>query len=327
MRRRDVIAAVGLGFILPVAAGAQPTDRMRRVGILMFSSENDPISQSRLDALRQGLEKFGWVEGVNVQLEPRYAAAEPERLKSYANELVSLAPDVIVAGAAPVTRALERATQTIPIVFVEATNGVGFVLTGALAHPTGNATGITNLYMAIGSRWLELLRSAVPRVAKVGLLFNPDFDSRAYLDAIEAAATAGNVETVRIPARGDDEIEHAIEVLAYRPDRGLIIVPPVPSFSNVNLVLRLATKYRLPAIYPLKGIAREGGLMAYGPDSAVLFYNSASYVDSILRGTKPSDLQIRFPTRFDLVINLKAARAIDLDIPQTLLARAAEVIE
>jgi putative ABC transport system substrate-binding protein len=221
---------------------------------------------------------------------------------------------------------VQQLTQTIPIVFVEATNEVGFGLTGNLARSAGNATGITNLYLAIGTRWLEFLKEAAPRTARVALLFNPEFDSRGYLAAIDAAADAYHVKAIRTPARNAEEIERSIGAFAAKPNGGLLVVPPTPAFANVALIFRLAAKYRLPAIYPTRGFAGAGGLMAYGPNSADLFRESASYVDRILRGAMPADLPVGFPTKFDLVINLGAARAIGLEIPRSLLSRAAEVI-
>jgi putative ABC transport system substrate-binding protein len=300
---------------------------MRRVGVLIFAAENDPVTATRTAALQEGLQKLGWTEGVNLRIDYRFGAADPARLNSYAEELVRLSPDVIVTGAAPATRAVQHLTQTIPIVFVEATNEVGYGLTGNLARSASNATGITNLYLAIGTRWLELLREAAPRIARVALLYNPEFDSRGYLAAIDAAAKAYRVKAIRTPARNAEEIERSIGAFAAKPNGGLLVVPPTPAFANVALIFRLAARYRLPAIYPTRGFAGAGGLMAYGPDSADLFRESASYVDRILRGAMPADLPIGFPTKFDLVINLGAAKAIGLEFPSSLLSRAVEVIK
>jgi putative ABC transport system substrate-binding protein len=325
MRRREFIAGLGSAAACVRTASAQ--ERLRRVGVLIFSAENDPVSDTRLGALRAGLADAGWSEGRTLRLDVRFGSADPVRLRSYADELVKTAPDVIVAGAAPATRMVQQFTKTIPIVFVEATNEVGFGLSGKLASPEDNATGITNLYLAIGTRWLELLREAAPRMVRVGLLFNPEFDSRSYLAAIEAAAAAYDVKAVRIAARNADEIEHGIGKFAAEPNGGLLVVPPPPTYTDVQLVFRLATQRRVPAIYPTRGFAAEGGMMAFGPVSADLFRTAATYVDRILRGAKPSDLPVQFPTKFDLVVNLKAARAIGLEIPHELITRAAEVIQ
>ena len=211
MRRRDFVGGLGVAAAWPFATRGQQPERMRRVGVLIFSAEDDPVTATRSGALRDGLQKLGWTEGVNLQIDYRFGAADPARLHSHAEELVRLSPDVIVAGAAPATRAVQQLTQTIPIVFVEATNEVGFGLTGDLARSTANATGITNLYLAIGTRWLEFLKEAAPRTARVALLFNPEFDSRGYLAAIDAAANAYHVKAVRTPARNAEEIDRAFD--------------------------------------------------------------------------------------------------------------------
>jgi ABC-type uncharacterized transport system substrate-binding protein len=325
MRRRQFIVG-GMAAALPVCGRAQQAERVRRIGVLVFSAENDPIAEIRLAALRDGLQQLGWTDGVNVRFNYRFGGGDPARLRSYAQELVTLAPDVIVTGAAPATRAVQQLTNTIPIVFVEATNEVGYGLTGNLARAEGNATGITNLYLAIGARWVEFLREAAPHVARIALLHSPAFDSRSYLAALDAAAEAYHVKAIRTPASDAAEIERAIADFATEPNGGLVVVPPSPPFGTMELIFRLANKHRLPAIYPTRGFAAEGGLMAFGPPSADLFHDAASYVDRILRGANPSELRVGFPTKFDLVINLKAAKAIGLNIPRSLLVRAAEVI-
>jgi putative ABC transport system substrate-binding protein len=327
MRRREFIAALGGAAAFAFAARADDPDRVRRVGVLIYGAEDDPVTETRVEGLRQGLQKLDWVEGRNLQFDFRFGAADPGRIRSYAKELVSLAPDVIVTGAAPATHAVLEETQSIPVVFVEVTNEVGYGLSGKLARPNANSTGITNLYLAIGARWLELLKEAAPRVSRVALLFNPEFDARAYLAAIETAAAAYHLKATRSPVRNAHDIEHAIVAVAAEPNAGLLIVPPTPAFGEMRLIFKLADQYRLPAIYPTRGFVAEGGLMAYGAVSADLFAQAATYVDRILHGAKPSELAVGFPTRFDLVVNLKAARAIGLEIPPKLLARAAEVIE
>jgi putative ABC transport system substrate-binding protein len=327
MRRREFIAALGGAAAFAFAARADNPDRVRRVGVLIYGAEDDPVTETRVDGLRQGLQKLDWVEGRNLQFDFRFGAADPRRIRSYAKELVSLAPDVIVTGAAPATHAVLEETQTIPVVFVEVTNEVGYGLSGKLARPDANSTGITNLYLAIGARWLELLKEAAPRLSRIALLFNPEFDARAYLAAIETAAGAYRLKTTRAPVHDAHDIEHAIVAVAAEPNAGLLIVPPTPAFSEIRLIFKLANQYRLPAIYPTRGFVAEGGLMAYGAVSADLFAQAATYVDRILHGAKPSELAVGFPTKFDLVVNLKAARAIGLEIPPKLLARAAEVIE
>jgi putative tryptophan/tyrosine transport system substrate-binding protein len=327
MRRREFVAALGGGVAFAFAARAEHPERVRRVGVLIYGAEDDPVTETRVEGLREGLHRLDWVEGHNLALDFHFGAADPRRIRASAKELVAGGPDVIVTGAAPATRAVLELTQTIPVVFVEVTNETGYGVTGGLARPETNSTGITNLYLAIGARWVEILKEAAPHLSQIVLLFNPEFDSPAYLQAITTAAEAYRVAVVPAPARNGDEIERAITAAAAEPNTGLLIVPPPPAYSDIRLIFRLAERYRLPAIYPTRGFAAEGGLLAYGAVSADLFAQAATYVDRILHGTKPSELQIGFPTRFDLVVNLKAARAIGLEIPQKLISRAAEVIQ
>jgi putative ABC transport system substrate-binding protein len=327
MRRREFIAALGGVATFAFAARADNPDRVRRVGVLIYGAEDDPVTVRRVDGLRQGLQKLDWVEGRNLQIDFRFGAADPARIRTYAKELVSLEPDVIVTGAAPATYAVLARTQTIPVVFVEVTNWLGFGLSGKLARPEANSTGITNLYLAIGARWLELLKEAAPHLARVALLFNPEFDAGAYLVAIETAAGAYHLTTTRVAVRNDRDIAHAVAAFAAEPNGGLLLVPPTPVFTEVQLIIKLANQHKLPAMYPLRGIAVEGGLMAYGAGTFDLFQQAATYVDRILHGAKPSELPVGFPIKFDLVVNLKAARAIGLEFPPKLLAHAAEVIQ
>jgi putative tryptophan/tyrosine transport system substrate-binding protein len=327
MRRREFIAALGGATTFAFAARAENPERVRRVGVLIYGAEDDPVTMTRVDGLRQGLEKLDWVEGRNLRMDFRFGAADPGRIRTYAKELVSLAPDVIVTGAAPATYAVLAQTQTIPVVFVEMTNWSGFGLSGKLARPEANSTGITNLYLAIGARWLELLKEAPPHLTRVALLFNPEFDAGAYLAAIETAGGAYHLETTRVAVRNDDDINHAVAAFAAEPNGGLLLVPPTPVFTEVDLIFKLANQYWLPAMYPLRGFAAQGGLMAYGADISDLFQQAATYVNRILHGAKPSELPVGFPTKFKLVVNLKAARAIGLEFPPKLLAHAAEVIE
>jgi putative tryptophan/tyrosine transport system substrate-binding protein len=326
MRRREFVAALGGMAAFACAARAEHPERVRRVGVLIYGAEDDPVTGTRVEGLREGLHRLDWVEGRNLALDFHFGAADPRRIRAGAKEIVAHGPDVIVTGAAPATRAVLELTQTIPVVFVEVTNETGYGVTGSLARGESNSTGITNLYLAIGARWLEILKEAAPHLSRIVLLFNPEFDSSAYLKAIKAAADGYHVATVPMAARNSDEIERAITAAAAEPNTGLLIVPPPPAYSDIRLIFRLAEQHRLPAIYPTRGFAAAGGLLAYGAVSADLFAQAAGYVDRILRGAKPSELQVGFPTRFDLVVNLKAARAIGLEIPQKLIARAAEVI-
>jgi putative tryptophan/tyrosine transport system substrate-binding protein len=327
MRRREFIAALGGAATFAFTARADSLERVRRVGVLIYGAEDDPVTVTRVDGLRQGLQKLDWVEGRNLQIDFRFGAADPALIRTYAKELVNLAPDVIVTGAAPATHAVLALTKTIPVVFVEVTNWQGLGLSGELARPEANSTGITNLYLAIGARWLELLKDAAPHLTRVALLFNPEFDAGAYLAAIETAGDAYHLETTRVAVRNDQDIKHAVAAFAAEPNGGLLLVPPTPVFTEVHLIFKLANQYKLPAIYPLRGFAAQGGLMAYGASIFDLFSQAATYIDRILHGAKPSELPVGFPTKFNLVVNLKAAKAIGLEFPPTLLARAAEVIQ
>ncbi len=327
MRRREFIAALGGAATCAFAARAQGPERLRRVGVLIYGAEDDPVTATRVNGLRQGLQKLDWVEGRNLQIDFRFGTADPGRIRAYAKELVSLAPDVIVTGAAPATHAVLAQTKTIPVVFVEVTNASGYGLSGKLARPDTNSTGITNLYLAIGARWLELLKAAVPELSRVALLFSPEFDGQAYLAAIETAAGAYHLKTTRIAVHSDHDLAHAISAFAAEPNGGLLMVPPTPAFAEIQMIFKLATQHRLPAIYPTRGLAAQGALMAYGAESFELFRQAATYVDRILRGAKPGELPVGFPTKFDLVVNLTAAKAIGLEFPPGLLARAAEIIQ
>ena len=330
MKRREFILGIGGAAAFAFAAAAQEAAQeaapVRRVGVLIFGSKDDPVAQVRAAALRDGLKMLDWVEGRNLRLDFRFAGADRDRLQSYAEELVDMAPDAIVTGAAPATRAVKQLTQTIPIVFVEVTNATAFGVGSNVARTAENATGITNLYLAIGARWVELLKQAAPRTRRIAVLFNPEYNSSGYLAAIDAAAATSEVKAIKAPIRNADDIKRAVGAAANEPNSALMVVPPSPSFADIELIFRLATQYRLPAMYPTQGFANAGGLMAYGTDSAELFRNAASFVDRILRGAKPSDLTVQFPTKFQLVVNLKVAKSIGLHMPQSLLARA-KVIE
>jgi len=328
MRRRDFIAGLaGAAAAWPLAATAAQDGRVRRIGILDVAVETDRNAQTQYDAMRDELAKLGWIEGRNVRFDFRFSAGDPDRMRAHADELVRLAPDVIAVTSLAATRALLQRTRTIPIVF----NSVGDPVAGGLlkniARPEGNATGITSLFQSLAGKWLELLKEAAPRVARVALIFNPGVVVENYFAVIDAAAEVLAVKAVRTPYRNAAELERAIDSFAAEPNGGLVMVPPPPSPSNRELINRLALKYRLPNIYASKYYPLQGGLMGYGADNIKQQRIAASYADRILRGEKVSELPVQFPTKFDLVINLKTARAIGLTIPETFLVRADEVIE
>jgi putative ABC transport system substrate-binding protein len=328
MRRREFTILIGGAAVWPLAARAQQDGRVRRVGVLLFRSESDPEYQAWLAALRQKLQELGWIEGRNLRLDVRFDAADLVRMRGIAQELVGLAPDVIVVSSSAGTRALQEQTQTVPIVFTHVGDPVASGVVRSIARPEGNVTGVTNLFPSIAGKWVELLKEAAPHVVRVALVFNPELPAtERYLAEIEAAAAVLAIKAIRTPVRGAAEIEGAIHLFAISQNGGLIMVPPVLAGADRELVLRLAKRHRLPVVSTDRFYAAAGDLISYGPDSVDLFRSAAYYVDRILRGAKPGELPVQFPTKFELVINLKTAKAIGLDIPPTLRARADEVIE
>jgi putative tryptophan/tyrosine transport system substrate-binding protein len=329
MRRRKFIAGlVGSAAAWPVVASAQQRERVRRIGVLMGYDEKDQTAKAYFSELIRGLGELGWNDGRNLRMDVRWGAGVPDRMRIFAKELVDLQPDLIVVNSAGATKALQQQTQTIPIVFLLAGDPVGNDIVRNIAHPEANITGFT-YESAIAGKWLELLRDAVPRLARVALIFNSELvGGEAYLPSIEAAAAQYAIATFRTPIRNATEIERAIEAFAAEPNGGLILVPPPLLIAYRTLINQLAVRHGLPSIYQDRHFAAEGGLMSYGTDLGDLFRRGGpSYVDRILRGAKPNELPVQFPTKFELVINLKVARAMGLEIPSALLLRADEVIE
>ena len=327
MRRRAFITLIGGAAVgWPLAARAQQDGRMRRIGILERGAETDHIVQTQRRVMLEGLAKLGWIEGRNVRFELRVVAEDPDRVRAYADELVRLAPDVIAVGSLVTTRALLERTRTIPIVFTNVGDPVAGGLLKNIARPEGNATGITSQYQSIAGKWLELLKEAAPSTARVALVFVPGIVAESYFASIDAASQALGIKAIRTPYRNAAELERALEVFAAEPNGGLLMVPPPPSHHR-ELLNRLAIKYRLPAIYSSKDYTVDGGMMSYGADSIEPHRVAATYIDRILRGTKISELPVQFPTKFELVINLKTAAAIGVMIPESLLFRADEVIK
>jgi putative ABC transport system substrate-binding protein len=330
VKRREFITGLSGAAVWPAVARAQQTDRMRRVGVLVGGSDSDPGFQANMAAFRDGLAKLGWVEERNLRIDLRFGGGDAERFRAYAAELVSLPSDVIVTGGAAMTRAVQQQTQTIPIIITAVGDPVVNGIVKSLARPEGNTTGVTNLYASIGGKWLELLKEAAPQVERVALLYNGEFtphDGYGYFPSIEEAAGALGVQTIKLPYRDAVDIVRATDAFAAEPNGGLIVVPPSPTASNRETILRLAVQHRLPSIFQDRFYAAEGGLMAYGSDRTYGFRRASYFVDRILRGTKVSDLPVEFPTKFLLVINLKAAKAIGLAVPEAFLLRADEVIE
>ena len=328
MRRRDfmkIIGGAGAGW--PFIARAQQLERMRRIGIFEASAEMDHAVQARWSAMREALAKLGWIDGRNARFDLRFSAEDPDRIRAHADELIRLAPDVIAVSSGAATRALVQRTRTIPIVFTNVGDPVAASILKNIARPEGNATGITSQYQSIAGKWLELLKEAAPSIARVALVFTPGLVATSYFAVIDETAKALSMRAIQTPYRHATELERAIDLFAAEPNGGLVMVPLPPSQDNRELINRLAVRHRLPTIYPQKiyGPA-EGGMMSYGSDGVEVYRAVATYIDRILRGAKIDELPVQFPTKFELVINLKTAAAIGLTIPESLLFRADEVI-
>jgi putative tryptophan/tyrosine transport system substrate-binding protein len=331
MKRREFIMLLGSAAAAwPRDARAQQGERMRRIGVLFGIAENDPEGRNRVDAFRQELEKLGWMAGQNVQVEYRWGGGGEglERMQAQAAELVRLKPDVLLAGATLALVALQQATREIPIVFAQVTDPVGAGFVASLARPGGNITGFTQHEFAIGVKWLELLKELAPRVTRVAVIYHADNPASAgYLATITAAAPTFRVELTSTGVRDTVEIERAIDAVAGAPDGGIIVLPGPATASRRDRIIALAAQHRLPAVYPFRYWVVSGGLASYGIDNIDLYRLAATYVGRILKGEKPADLPVQHTTKFQLVINLKTAKALGLDPPITLLARTDEVIE
>ena len=330
MRRRDFIKVVtGSAMAWPLAAHAQQGERMRLIGVLMAWPESYPRAPSWLAAFRGALAKLGWTEGNNIRIELRWSAADADRIKTLAKELINLRPDAIFSQTTPAITALARETQTIPIVFVLVSDPIDSGFAASLAHPSGNITGFTGNDPAIGGKWMELLKEIAPRTARVALLFNPAVAPQLnfYMPSIKSTALSVAVEMSPAPVHATEEIEGVIAAQARAPGGGLIVMPDSFTNANSDLIIALAARYKVPAIFndPLQ--SESGGLIAYGTDFAELFRQAAEYIDQVLKGAKPGQLPIQQPTKYELSINLKTAKALGLTIPPSLFARADEVIE
>jgi len=328
--RRELLAALGgAAAAWPLAARAQqPRERMRRIGVLMHLAADDPEGQSRVAAFLQGLQEAGWAVGRNVNIDVRWAAGEAERYRRYAAEIVALTPDVILTSATPSIRAMQQATRTVPIVFVLVPDAVGTGIVDSLSRPGGNTTGFTSTELGMSVKWLELLKEIAPKVMRAAVLRDPANPAGiGQFGAVKGAALSFGVEISPIGVGSAEEIKRGITAFAREPNGGLIVLPVPTTVIHRNLIIRLAAQHRLPAVYNSRFWIAEGGLVSYGPDILDQYRRTAGYVDRILRGTKPADLPVQAPTKYELTINLKTARALGLDIPPTLLARADEVIE
>jgi len=331
MKRRAFLTLLGSAVAAwPLAARAQqPTKRGRRIGVLIGFAETDPAVQSWLAAFRDALAKLGWTEGSNFQIELRWAGYDSDRMKTFAKELVDLRPDAILSVTTPVTGALVRETQTIPIVIVTVADPVSSGFVTNLGRPGGNVTGFALYEPSMGGKWLEQLKQIAPGVTRVALLFNPTttVPIKFYMASIQAAASSFAVQTSTAPVHAKDEIEGVIAALAGNPGAGLIVMPDLFNTINRDSIIAAAARYRVPAIYFFRSFADSGGLISYGPDFDEQYPRAAEYIDRILKGEKPGDLPIQMPIKVPLVINLKTAKALGLSVPLGLLNAADEVIE
>jgi ABC-type uncharacterized transport system substrate-binding protein len=329
MKRREVITLLGGAAIAwPLAAGAQQGDGMRRIGVLMGTIEGDPEAERYIKSFLQGLLALGWVPGRNVQIEYRWGGANSDRIRAYANELVGLKPDVILAQTSLVIPPLQRETRAVPIIFMQINDPVESGLVASMARPGGNITGFTSFELTVGGKWLEMLKEIAPHMTRVAVILNPVQSPQvAILHAIEAVAPSVGVPVTVAGVQDAAELEPAVNAFAREPNGGLIVLPNPVTIGNRKLIISLAARHRLPAVYAYRYFVAEGGLMSYGVDPADLYRRAASYVDRILKGEKPADLPVQAPTKYDQVINLKTAKAIGLAVPPSLLTRADEVIE
>jgi putative ABC transport system substrate-binding protein len=326
MRRRGFLALLGSAAAWPLAAQAQ--DRVRRIGVLMNLAADDPEGQARIAAFHQGLQEWGWTIGRNVRIDVRWETGDADRIRRYAAELVALAPDVILTSASAAMAAVQQTSRTVPIVFVNIIDPVGAGYVASLARPGGNATGFTPFEYGLSGKWLELLKQIAPGVTRAAVLRDPAVGSGiGQFAIIQAVAPSFGVELRPIDVRDPEEIEHAVVAFARLPSSGLIIVGAPSVVVYRHLIITLAARHRLPAVYPFAYFTRNGGLISYGPDTVDPYRRAAGYVDRILKGEKPADLPVQAPTKYELVINLKTAKTLGLEVPPTLLARADEVIE
>jgi putative ABC transport system substrate-binding protein len=329
MRRRQFIAGLGAATVLPVSARAQQGDRVRRIGTLIGAAdENDPLWKPRLSAFTRALADLGWTDGRNVRIDLRWGGADINRIRALAQELVGLQPDIIVTFATPTTAAVQRETRTIPIVFVNVGNPVGSGIVSRVDRPGGNTTGFANSEPTLGGKWLELLSEIAPGLKRAAFMFNPDaLSGLVHMPSFEMAARSLKVEPIIAPVRGDGEIETAIIALGREPGGGLVVNADLFTQLHRAPIIVAAARNNVPAVYGFTYFARDGGLLSYGPDPVDVTRRAATYVDRILRGAKPSDLPVQFPTKFEMALNLKAAKALGLAVPQSILLSADEVIE
>jgi putative ABC transport system substrate-binding protein len=329
IKRREFITLLsGAAAGWPLAARAQQGNRVRRIGVLTGLDENDPVYKSRLSAFTQALADLGWADGRNVRMDLRWGGGDIDRIRALAQELAGLQLDIILANSTPATVALQRETRTIPIVFVNVGDPVASSIVARLDRPSGNITGFATYEATLGGKWLELLSEIAPGLTRAAIMFNPDMATAlAYLPSFETAARSLKVVAITAPVHSDVEIETAIIALGREPGSGLVAVPDgFTAVHRVPLILA-AARNSVPAVYFAAPMVRDGGLLSYGPDPVDDFRRAASYVDRILHGEKPGDLPVQFPTKFEMALNLKTAKALGLAVPPSIMLRVTEVIE
>jgi putative ABC transport system substrate-binding protein len=328
VRRREFIAGLGSAAAWPLTAGAQQGDRVRRIGVLMSSDENDSEQKRALSAFAQALADLGWTDDRKVRIDLRWAGGDTNRIRALAQELVGLQPDIILTTSTAVTAAVQRETRTIRIVFAGLTDPVARGLVARLDRPSGNITGFAAQEASVGGKFIELLSEIAPGLKRAAIMFDPDtVTASVYLPSLETAARSLNVASIVAPVHSDVEIEEAIIALGREPGGGLVVLPDLFTYLHRAPLMSAAARNNVPAVYWASEFVRDGGLLSYGVDRVDIIRRAAAYVDRILRGAKPGDLPVQFPTKFEMVLNLKTAKALGLTVPQSILLRADEVIE
>jgi putative ABC transport system substrate-binding protein len=328
LRRREFIAAVGGAAAWPLAGRAQQGDRVRRIGVLMPLDENEPVAKARVSAFTQALADLGWADGRNVRMDVRYAGGDTNRIRALAQELVRLRPDIIATDSTPATVALQRETRTIPVVFANVNDPVALSIVARLDRPSGNITGFASLEATLGGKWLELLSEIAPGLKRAAIMFNPDMATASpFMPSLETAARSLKVVPIVAPVHGSGEIETAISALGREPGGGLVVITDVFTNAHRAPIISAAARNNVPAVYSLSEAARDGGLLSYGTDRVAIFRRAATYVDRILPGEKAGDLPVQFPTKYEMAVNLKTAKALGLAVPPSILLRVDEVIE
>jgi len=327
MRRREFIAGLSSAAVWPLAARAQQGDRVRRIGVLMSGDENDPEYRSRLSAFTQALADLSWIDGRNVRMDVRWGGGDIDRIRALAHELVGLQADIILAGSTPITLALQRETRTIPIVFASLIDPVASGIVPRLDRPGANITGFAILPASLGGKWLQVLSEIAPGLKRAAIMFNPDTALvSTFMPSLETAARLFKIVPIVTPIHGDVEIETAMTAFGREPGGGLVVMGDPFTTVHRASIISAAARNNVPAVYPASYFARDGGLLSYGNDPVDTYRGAATYVDRILRGAKPGDLPVQFPVKYEMIVNLKTARALGLAVPRSFLL-GAEVIE